>query len=252
LADNPTVSIAAPGGNIVTEVENRVSKHSLNDGADSFEVTVVEAAEPSHVVLFSVGGGGNPERHLPLLTTLADHGCSVLAPHFGRLVSSIPTENDLLSRVRRLRLALDHIMRPGLPTAGVGHSIGATMLLALVGAQAWTRTGQCVSITSDTRFDRLVLLAPATDFFRPPGALDGVRLPILAWAGTKDEITPPAQTEFLNDVIGTSAPMEMHIVEGAGHFTFMNDLPPQTTDPFPNRDAFLADLAETMCRFITN
>lgn len=231
---------------------NRISKRALIDGADSFEVTVLEAAEPSHIVLFSVGGGGNPERHLPLLTALADHGCSVAAPHFDRMVSSIPTESDLLFRARRLRLALDYVMRPGLPVAGVGHSIGATMLLALVGAQAWTRAGQCVSITPDRRFHRLVLFAPATDFFRAPGALDGVRLPILAWAGTKDEITPPAQVEFLNDVIEAPTPVEVHIVEGAGHFTFMNHPPPQTTDPLPNRDAFLADLAETVCRFVVN
>ena len=126
------------------------------------------------------------------------------------------------------------------------------MLLALAGAQTWTRAGQCVSIASDKRFGRLVLLAPATDFFRVPGALDGVRLPILAWAGTKDEITPPAQAEFLNDAIKAPAPVEVHIVEGAGHFTFMNHPPPQTTDPLPNRDAFLADLAGTVCQFITN
>jgi pimeloyl-ACP methyl ester carboxylesterase len=234
------------------KVGNRISKCSLKDGVDSFEVTVLEAAEPSHAVLFSVGGGGNPERHLPLLMTLADHGCSVAAPHFGRLVSSVPTENDLQLRARRLRIALDHVIRPGLPAAGVGHSIGATMLLALVGAQAWTRAGQCVSISPDKRLNKLVLLAPATDFFRIPGALDDVRLPILTWVGTRDEITPPAQAEFLNDVITASAPVETYIIEGAGHFTFMNDLPPQTTDPFPNRNAFLADLAETMCRFITN
>jgi pimeloyl-ACP methyl ester carboxylesterase len=229
----------------------RVSKRALSDGAESFEVTVLEAAEPSHVVLFSVGAGGNPERHLPLLTTLADYGCSVVAPHFERLVSLIPTESDLLLRARRLRLALDYVMRPGLPVAGVGHSIGATMLLALSGAQAWTRAGQCVSVTPDKRFDRLVLLAPATDFFRVPGALDGVRLPILALAGTEDDITPPAQVEFLNDAIEAPATVEVYIVEGAGHFTFMNDPPPQATDPLPNRDAFLADLAGTVCRFIT-
>ena len=71
------------------------------------------------------------------------------------------------------------------------------------------------------------------DLFRAPGALDGVRLPILAWAGTKDEITPPAQVEFLNDVIEAPTPVEVHIVEGAGHFTFMNHPPPQTTDSAP-------------------
>ena len=230
----------------------QVFKHTLSDGTDSFELTVLEAAEPSRIVLFSVGAGGNPERHLPLMKTLAHHGCSVAAPRFERLVSLFPTEGDLLLRARRLRLALDYIMRPGLPVAGVGHSIGATLLLALVGAQAWTRAGQCISINPDQRFERLVLLAPATDFFRVPGALDGVRLRILAWAGTKDEITPPAQAEFLHDVIEAPTPVEVRIVEGAGHFTFMNHPPPQATDPLPNRDAFLADLAEAVCRFITN
>jgi pimeloyl-ACP methyl ester carboxylesterase len=234
------------------ETANRVSKRTLSDGTDSLDVTVVEAAEPSHGVLFSVGGGGNPERHLSLLTTLARHGCAVAAPHFERLVSPHPTESDLLLRARRLRLALDYVTRPGRPTAAVGHSIGATMLLALAGAEAWTRAGQRVSITPDKRLDRLVLLAPATNFFRAPGALDAVRLPILAWAGTEDEMTPPAQAEFLHDAIGPSAPVEVNIVPGAGHFTFMNSPPPHATDPFPQRDVFLADLAETICRFITD
>jgi hypothetical protein len=85
----------------------RISKRALSDGAGSFEITVLEAAEPSHIVLFSVGAGGNPERHLPLMNTLADHGCSVAAPHFERPVSLFPTESDLLLRARRLRLALD-------------------------------------------------------------------------------------------------------------------------------------------------
>jgi len=222
----------------------------LNDGADSFDVTILEAAAPSHVVLFSVGAGGNPERHLPLLATLADRGCSVVAPHFERLASSIPNENDLLLRARRLRLALDSAMRPGLAAAGVGHSIGATTLLAIAGAQARTHAGSCPTIPTDRRLGRLALMTPATDFFRTPGALDGVRLPIVAWAGTRDEITPPAQTEFLREAIVAPAPVQVRIVEGAGHFTFMDVLPPQTTDPFPNRDEFLAELAETVWRFI--
>lgn len=229
---------------------SQISRHSLKDGADSFDVTVLEAAEPSHIVLFSVGRGGDPARHLPTLTTLADQGCLVAAPHFERLVSPIPSGSELQLRARRLRIALDHVMRPDLPAAGVGHSIGATMLLALAGAQAWTRVGQAVSITSDARLGKLVLLAPATDFFRAPGALERVRLPILAWAGTKDEITPSAQARFLKDTIGSRAPVRVRLVEGAGHFTFMDRPPPHVTDPFPNRDALLAELAEAMTRFI--
>jgi pimeloyl-ACP methyl ester carboxylesterase len=230
----------------------QTSKLVLRDGADTFDVTILEAAKPSRAVLFSVGAGGNPERHLRLLTSLADHGCTVAAPHFERLVSPVPTEADLLLRARRLRLALDHVMRPGLIAAGVGHSMGATMLLALAGGKARTLAGQSVSIERDTRLDRLALLAPATDFFRNPGALDGVCLPIRAWAGTEDRVTPPAQAQFLQTAIGAAATVEVRIVDGAGHFSFMDDLPPQLADPFPDRDAFLADLAEAVCRFATN
>ena len=229
---------------------HRVFRSVLNDAADAFDVTILEAAEPSRVVLFSVGGGGNPERHLPLLTALADHGCTVAAPHFERLVSPIPTQNDLALRVRRLRLALDYVMRPGMSAAGVGHSIGATVLLVLAGAEAWTLAGQRVSVASDPRLDRLALLAPATDFFRAPDALDGVHVPICTWAGTKDEMTPSAQAAFLKDEIGARVPVDVHIVEGAGHFSFMNAPPPQTVEPLPDRDAFLARLGDQVCRFV--
>ena len=45
---------------------------------------------------------------------------------------------------------------------------------------------------------------------------------------------------------------KVRIVDGAGHFSFMHELPPQMTDPIANRDALLADLTETACRFMTN
>jgi pimeloyl-ACP methyl ester carboxylesterase len=227
-----------------------VVKLSLRDGVDSFAVTVLEAAEPARVVLFAVGGGGDPERHLPLLAALREHGCTVVAPHFERITAT-PTEVDLLLRARRLRLALDTVARRGLLAAGVGHSIGATMLLALVGGQVWMRSDQRLAIAADERLDRLALMAPATGFFRAPGALDAVRAPIRAWAGTKDVITPPAQAELLGQALGAQLPVEVSIVEGAGHFSFMDAPPPQTMEPLANRDAFLADLTAQVCRFVT-
>lgn len=230
----------------------RVSRRVLNDADEPFDVTILEAAKPSRVVLFSVGGGGNPERHLPLLTSLADHGCAVAAPHFARLMSPIPAQSDLVLRVRRLRLALDHVMCPGMSAAGVGHSIGSTMLLVLAGAEAWTRAAQRVAVAPDPRLDRLALLAPATDFFRAPGALNGVSVPVCAWAGTKDEMTPPAQAAFLKEEIGGRVSVDVHIVEGAGHFSFMNAPPPQTAEPLLDRDVFLARLGDQVCRFVTD
>ena len=175
-----------------------MSKLSLKDGSESFDVTVLEVAAATRVVLFAVGGGGNPERHLPLLTSLAERGFTVVAPHFERLVSPLPTDSDLLIRARRLRLALESVVRPGVPAAGVGHSIGTTMLLALVGGQVWMRSGQRLSISPVGCIDRLVLLAPATDFFQAPGALDAVRTPILAWAAPRTSSRLLHKRSFLN------------------------------------------------------
>jgi predicted dienelactone hydrolase len=133
---------------------------------------------------------------------------------------------------------------------GVGHSIGAAMLLALAGGQVWTRPGQPLPITPDDRIERPALMAPTTGFFQAPGALDAVRMPILAWAGSKDVITPPAQAELLRDILGHRLPVELRVVEGAGHFSFMNVPPPQTIEPLSDRDAFLANLAAEISEFV--
>lgn len=227
-----------------------MSTLSVRDGAESFDVAVLEVAAARRVVLFAVGGGGSPERHLPLLTSLAERGCTVVAPHFERPGSSTPTEGDLLLRARRLRLALDSVARPGVPVAGVGHSIGATMLLALAGGQVWMRSGRRLPDSPDGRIDRLALLAPATDFFQGPGALDAVRAPIRAWAGTKDVVTPPEQARALARLLGARVPVEVRVVEGAGHFSFMNVPPPHESEPLPDRNAFLAELTADVCRFV--
>src|SRR5665213_1920382 len=104
---------------------------SLSDGPVLFQVTTLRPIDPVRTALFSAGGGGNPARHLPLLESLARQGCAVIAPHFDPLASPIPVEEELLSRARRLELAIAAFARPDLPIAGIGHSIGATMLIAL-------------------------------------------------------------------------------------------------------------------------
>jgi fermentation-respiration switch protein FrsA (DUF1100 family) len=224
-------------------------KVSVSDDDGAFDVTVFEASAVSRVVLFAVGGGGDPGRHVPLLTALAERGCAVVAPHFARLLTPSPTDDDLLLRARRLRLALDAVARPGAVTVGIGHSIGATTLLALAGAEIWMRSGPKLPIAPDPRLDRLALLTPATDFFRAPGALAAVRTPILAWAATSDAMTPPRHVELLQSAIDPSVRVEVRVAAGAGHFSFMNTPPPNTVEPLPDRDAFLSELTRELCRF---
>jgi len=228
-----------------------MAKRSLQDGSEIFDVTVLEATIPVRIVLFAVGGGGNPERHLPLLACLAASGCTVIAPHFERLKSPRVTDQDLWLRGRRLNLALDSIAPPDIQVTGLGHSIGATMLLALAGGQVWMHEGPHLSFVSVRRFARLALLAPATGFFQAPNALNAVDTPILAWAGTNDTITPPGQAEYLKQALGARLPVEVRVVEGAGHFSFMNSPPPDTVEPLTNREDFLANLANELRSFVT-
>ena len=177
-------------------------------------------------------------------------GCTIVAPHFERLIAPTPTESELRLRARRLRLAFDHVARPGLPLVGVGHSIGATMLLALAGAEIWMPSGRRLVFVSDPRPERLVLLTPAMAFFAAQGALDRIRTPILAWAGSKDLITPPSDVEALRQALASQAAVDVRVVEDAGHFSFMNEPPPHTVEPLREREAFLARLAEEVCQFV--
>lgn len=224
---------------------------TLRDGAESFQVSLFKAAESSPVVLFAVGAGGQPERHATLLGALAESGCTVIAPHFERLASPIPSEADLTLRARRLSLALDAFVQAGTEVAGVGHSIGAATLVALAGAHMWLGPARRVNIVPDGRLTRLALLAPPTGFFQAPGALDAVQLPILAWVGSEDGITPPAQTEWLARAMRDWQTVDVRVTSGAGHFSFMDLPPPHSTEPLPDKQAFLREYSREVCKFVS-
>jgi hypothetical protein len=222
---------------------------TLRDDDGPFDVSVRSVEGALRAVLFAVGGGGDPERHAPMLDALAARGFAVAAPHFERMTSPHPTEPMLVLRARRLSLALDLVASPGVPAVGIGHSIGAATLLALAGGNMWLAPTRPLPIANDVRLTRLALLAPATGFFRGPGGLDDVRVPIAAWVGNLDTMTPPVHAAFVRDVLGERAPVDVHVVEGAGHFTFMHALPPHVVDPMLERAAFLADLARNLGDF---
>lgn len=222
----------------------------LADGEHTFPVTVFDVARPRRTVLFGPGAGGSPARHLPLLSTLAESGCVVVAPHFD-LIPPRPTEQQLQTRTRRMRLALDAFAAPDVPVAGVGHSIGGMNLIALAGGQVWMGVGHKLDMPPDRRLSRLALFAPAIGFFQAPGALDTIDVPLLVWAASGDTLMPPAQLEYLRQELAGRVPFELRVVEGAGHFSFMNVLPPHVTDPLPDRDVFLARLAAEVCAFVT-
>ena len=204
----------------------------IRGGAEAFNVTAVEASQTSkRLELFAVGRGGNPERHLPLLRSVAALGCTVMAPHFDMLTSLAPRKVELDNRVRRLE-------------------VSAVTLPALAGGEAQTLAGDSVLSGSKLKFDRLALFAPPTDFFRRPGAIKSVRAPIRIWVGAKDSITPPAQAHFLKEELSMQGSIDICLDEEAGHFSYMDELPPKVTDSHPNRSKFLASLANDVGRFV--
>ncbi len=219
--------------------------HTVLRGDRSFDVSVLRATAPTRVVSFIAGRGGNPERHAPLLLALAEMGCTVVAPHYPLLATPRVDDDVLTERTERARLALDAFAPPGLPVVGIGHSLGASAQLVLAGAQAFLSREGPTRVAVDSRLTRLVLFAPAASFLLAPDALDALALPVTLWAGTEDAISPPASAHAL----AAAAPsIDVRIAEGAGHFSFMHDPPPNTTEPLPDRDGFLAALLDATVR----
>lgn len=223
-----------------------MERRSLRDEEGDYEVTVGSREAPARVLLFAVGGGGDPTRHLPLLESFHAAGCAVVAPHFERLASPWVPEPVLARRLRRLRASLAALELAELPCVGVGHSLGAAALLGLAGATLWTRSGERVACDPLPRLERLALLAPATDFVRAPGALDAVRVPLLVCSGSADTLTPPSSAAWLREALAGRAEVTLRVTEGAGHFSFMHAPPPQSAEPLADRAAFLDALTETL------
>jgi len=155
---------------------------------------------------------------------------------------------ELALRIRRVRLALDYATRAEQPIYGVGHSIGASILIGLAGGQLWLRDGRRLEFEAGKKIERMVVFTPAMDFFAAPGALDEVRIPVQAWAGSLDSTTPPSQTVFLKSSLGSL--VDARFIEGAGHFSFMNELPPNVVDTVDERESFLAQLNLEVSKFL--
>jgi len=186
-----------------------MNEETINDGDDLFSVSLYESEISSRFLLFAVGAGGHPSRYDSFLSGLANLGYFVVAPHFEMLRSPRPSEEQLTLRARRLSLALENYSSGFDSVCGVGHSIGATTLVAMSGASIWLEPELHVSVKVQRRFSRLALLAPPTGFFLAPGALDEFSVPIQVWVGSEDNITPPEQSKWLADALSTKQAVEV-------------------------------------------
>ncbi|MEV6236382.1 hypothetical protein [Lentzea sp. NPDC051838] len=93
-----------------------------------------------------------------------------------------------------------------------------------------------------------MVFAPAAEWCAAPKAQDAVDVPMLVFAGEADTVTPVAQAELLR---GAAGPVDLRVVPGAGHFSFMHALPPGVAeDPGFDRERFLAELVEETVEFV--
>lgn len=228
------------------------STQQLTDGQNTFTVTLIEAEQPAGVVVFAAGRGGSPLRHLGVLQALAGQGYTVVAPHFDMLPAVAPTNHDLDTRIGRLHLAMQRCVPAGLPVMGMGHSLGCVALLVLAGAKARTRAGDEVAFATTWKFDGLILLAPAVDFFMNPDASLNVDAQIYLRTGKQDNVVSPDRIRVFVQKLPDPTKVDFYTDEDAGHFSYMDQLPLQVEDCQPYRQTFLSVLPEDVGMFLAS
>ena len=206
------------------------------------------APGPFPLVLISHGTGGTPLTHRLLAHFLARHGFVVgLVRHHANHRDDNSWHNtpqNLVARPRHLRLAIDGLLaafetavRPDW-VAVIGYSLGGYAALALAGGQPGSLphehadgTPQPIPTTPDARVRALVLLAPATVWYRAPRALCNVRVPILLLLGEKDEWTPDFHAQIVLNGVADRDRVTYRVVDNAGHYSFFSPFPPERTGP---------------------
>lgn len=206
------------------------------------------------LVVLSHGNAGTPWAYRELARHLVQQGYIVALPaHPGNTRHNNNRANtaaNLANRPRHITLVIDAACRqladhvlPGC-VAVIGHSIGGYTALAIAGGKPWTgpyerktNPPQPVPVTRDDRVRALVLLAPATAWFRP-AALRAVRVPILMITGERDVNTPVEHALNVLDGVADRAQVVHKVFAGAAHFSFMSKFPPEMTKPefHPSQD----------------
>ena len=250
-----------------------IATGTSNIGPYSFAATLDAPVAPGRhpLCLISHGGGGSHLLYRSIASHLAERGWIVVCPEHPydnrNDRSRVNTDEAARDRPRHIAHVIDALLahtawgthvdasRIGM----VGHSMGGFAALALAGGQPWSMARVPLDTVSDARIRGAVLLAPAIDWFRAPGALDGVRIPLLAMVGEHDPVTPAQRVQEVLEALPLSAPCTIEVVPGAGHFAFITpfpealrrpDFPPSVDPPGFDREQFSATLGPRIAQFL--
>ena len=210
------------------------------------------------LVLISHGSGGSPILYRLLARHLARNGFIVGMPEHpcnNRLDNSLEgTVEILIARPRHLHNAAvwfygnpeftERLKPDTLHVAG--HSLGGYTALALAGGvptpfpeKVSELSLETLDVQKDSRVKSLVLLAPATVWFRGKKALQDVHAPILMFFGDQDEETPYAEHgRPLLEGLPKDTDICCRIVKNGGHFSFLGPYPETMAKPsfLPSQD----------------
>lgn len=243
-------------------------------GPYPFDATAEAPIAPGRfpVCLISQGGGGSPLLYRSIATHLAQRGYFVLAPEYpgdNRNDRSLAnTDTAAERRPGQTSRALDALLADPrfrdhadpLRVVMVGHSMGGFTALALAGAQPWSRERRPLGTAPDSRLRAAVLLAPATEWFAAPHALDRVTVPLLVFLAEQDAVTPPERIRAVLAALPATTPCTFRPVSGAGHYSFLTPFPPALRRPdFPpaqdpagfDREQFHRELPRLIEEFLT-
>lgn len=252
-----------------------VAAGSTTIGPYAFAATREAAMAPGYhpLCLVSHGGGGSHLLYRSVASHLAERGWIVVCPEHPydnrNDRSRVNTDEAARDRPRHLTHTIDALLADATwgahvdarRIAVVGHSMGGFTALAMGGGQPWTMARVPLDTRADERVRAAVLLAPAIDWFCAPGALDGVRIPLLAMVGEHDPITPAERVRDVLAALPKAVPLTFEVVPGAGHFAFItpfpadmrrSDFPPSIDPPGFDREAFHATLPSRIARFLEN
>lgn len=242
----------------------------------SINATPKEGVFP--LVLISHGTGGTPLVYRTLARHLARNGFIVGMPEhpFNNLNNNSweGTVENLTNRPRHIRMSIDwflnskyfaRFLKPDV-VALIGHSMGGYTALAAAGGVPTSfphesPDGQphLIHVTPDPRIKALVLLAPASVWFKDDDALNAVDIPILMLVGEKDQYTPYFHAQLILNGVPDKKKVQHRVVANAGHFSFLSpfpesmknvSFPPSQDPPGFNRERFQHELNTEITEFL--
>ena len=223
------------------------------DGVETVErlpypIGVVRGRAPTgqgiRPIVLSHGGRGTPWVYRDLISHLVNAGfCVIALEHPGDRLKDdalYGKEATLRNRPRHVKLgidaAFDHpVVGPCLSERGVGmfgQSMGGYTALAIAGGRpgvdakhADDGVQKIVDVVHDPRVRALVLHAPTAFWFRHPGALANVDLPMLLLEPEKEEVLPPGHAKIIVDGVKDASKVDHRVIPGAGHFAALTPFP---------------------------